>query len=155
MAKKRSVVLVTAVLMAVAGLVMASPAAAFETDTAVSANPPLEIGNHESSVCKTMTGAAACFQKYGDVLWVEDTASNGASASVYWENYLWNGSSWVFWRQGKCVNSLGNLHWGKCDKDFYEDSTLNPLGSRGSGIRVYPCNGNDCSGSYLWLRNNA
>ncbi|MGW1620869.1 hypothetical protein [Streptomyces sp. NPDC002172] len=109
-------------------------AAAEEVDIATAGTPDWS----SSWECSTIAAAQGCFVTYGDHLWVKDTKPDGLAADVYWENYLWNGSSWVFWRNGRCENHLGSGHWGGCNKDFYEDSTSpNPVGGEGSEVCVW------------------
>jgi hypothetical protein len=72
-----------------------------------------------------MTGAEACFEKYGDKWYVKDTKSDGHSATASWINYLSDGRSWIPYRHGSCVNKSGAGKWGLCNKDYYEDSTTN------------------------------
>jgi hypothetical protein len=116
-----------------AGAPMASPAAASseEVDTATAGSP--DFGSH--SACSATEAAEGCFVTYGDHLWVRDAAPDGLVASVYWENRLWNGSSWILWRNGRCENHLGSGKWGGCNKDFYENGT-NPNGIGGKGSEV-------------------
>ncbi|MEU2427481.1 hypothetical protein ABZ619_41960 [Streptomyces sp. NPDC007851] len=113
-------------------------------------------GAFGSDDCISITGGEACFQKYGDVMWVKDTLSDGYPANGDYENYLWNGSSWQLYRFGDCVNHLTAGHWGYCNKDFYEDSTYpNAYGSKGSGIRLFVCGNGSCPDDYKWIRNDA
>ncbi|EID52706.1 hypothetical protein [Saccharomonospora xinjiangensis] len=115
--------LILALLPATASAGQESPAAgedrvsvnAYELDLAVAGTPP-----SSGLVCKSVTGAYACFEHYGDKWWVKDTATDGASAVVIWDNYR-NGS---LYRQGECQNRLGSGQWGVCNKNYYEDSTL-------------------------------
>lgn len=114
----------------------AKPAAASseEVDTATAGSP--DFGSR--SACSAIEAAEGCFVSYGDHLWVKDTSADGLVASVYWENRLWNGSSWVLWRNGRCENHLGNGKWGGCNKDFYENGTNpNALGGKGSEVCVW------------------
>lgn len=90
-------------------------AAEYELDIAKAGTPPSSGLN-----CRSITGARVCFEHYGDKWWVRDTASDGASAVVLWDNYR-NGS---LYRQGECQNRLGSGNWGVCNKNYYEDSTL-------------------------------
>ncbi|MFF9607875.1 hypothetical protein ACF1GY_37465 [Streptomyces sp. NPDC014684] len=101
------------------------------------------------------TGATACFEKYGDKIWIKATASRSDILAM-WENYLRDSSgSWgdFPYREGSCENHLGSGRWGYCNKDFYEDSTdPNARGGQGSGIRLWACAA-QCAG-YVWIRNN-
>ncbi len=124
---------------------------ALEINDAVAGTPPAFDPNTD---CSSGEGTYVCFQKDGDKIWVEDTAADGVSADGRWENYLWDGSNWTLYRQGACLNKLSYGHWGYCDKDFYEDTSTNHYGSKGSGIRLYPC-GAICDADYQWIRNNA
>lgn len=127
-----------------------STAATWETDTAVAGTPPSGLP------CKSTTGVTVCFEANGDILWVKDTVSDGYAAIASWENYLRDTSgNWQFYRHGECDNKLSAGHWGYCNKDFYEDTSLNEYGGHGSGLRLYPCTSSVCSTDYLWVRNNA
>jgi hypothetical protein len=88
--------------------------AAVELDDAVAGTPPSGLP------CISTTGAKACFEANGDRWWVQDTAADSASAEARWDNYR-NGS---LYRSGICRNSLGSGKWGKCNKNYYEDSSL-------------------------------
>jgi hypothetical protein len=70
--------------------------------------------------CRSITGAKICYQADGDTWWVEDTASDSASAVVVWRDYLGGALT----RQGMCVNSQGEGKWGRCVKDYDEASAL-------------------------------
>jgi hypothetical protein len=118
-----------------------------EYDYAVAATPP-----SSGLTCVSASGAKACFQKYGDKIWILDTSGTTYAAVAPWENYLWNGSSWQLYRTGNCYNRLGKGVWGVCNKDFYEDSSTNAYGSTGSGLRLWAEN-LDWS-DYIWIRNN-
>ncbi|AXI78291.1 hypothetical protein [Peterkaempfera bronchialis] len=91
------------------------------------------------SVCASVTGARVCFVKYGDKFTVEDTSADGYSAVAVWNNYLWDGSAWVLYRAGACVNSNGNGTVATCNYDFYENTTTNPYGAKGSQIVFQAC----------------
>ncbi len=121
------------------GIKMSAVTAAnpYEWDTAVAAdsNPTTDVlGN-----CTDMVGAKACFERHGDRWWVLDTDGDGHSATASWENWLLDGSSSVLWRNGSCVNKLGKGHWGVCNKDYYEDGSVNVFGSRGSALEWQAC----------------
>jgi hypothetical protein len=105
---------------------VAASASAYEWDTAVAAGSPPSFS---SSDCVSMTGVKACFEKHGDKWWVEDTKSDGHSATASWYNLL--GVDIVTYRSGSCVNKLGTGKWGVCNKDYYEMTTPNPIDSRG------------------------
>jgi hypothetical protein len=108
----------------------------YEWDTAVAGTPP-EEGFHGD--CVTMPGAKACFERHGDRWWVLDTVGDGHSATASWKNWLLDGSSSVLWRNGSCVNKLGKDHWGVCNKEYWEDRSLNVLGSTGSSLEWQAC----------------
>ncbi|MFE9356182.1 hypothetical protein [Streptomyces olivaceoviridis] len=90
-------------------------------------------------VCATVSGAEGCFVKYGDKFTAEDTASDGYSAVVYWTNYLWDGSSWRPYRTGGCLNSAGAGTKGTCNYDFYENTSTNAYGAKGSQLAFKAC----------------
>ncbi|MCP2249859.1 hypothetical protein [Lentzea aerocolonigenes] len=72
--------------------------------------------------CHSVPAVEICYEKSGDHWWVQDQdSSDGASAGVLWQN-IRNGS---LYRQGWCMTSLGKGKWGQCNKDYYENSTLN------------------------------
>jgi hypothetical protein len=104
--------------------------------------------------CVSYTGVEACFEKYGDVIWVLDTAPDGYEADASWQNWLVDGSSWVLYRVGTCRNQLHSGYWGYCNKDFYEYGSVNYYGSKGSGLRLWACDYGPCS-NYVWIPNNA
>ena len=115
--------------------VVASPAISAENNSAVAGTPP----QFTSGECITYTGAKACFDKATDNFWVLDSLADGHSARNAWGNWLWDGSKWQYYRYGDCTNSLGNGHWGVCDKDLYENSSTNALGGQGSEVDVWAC----------------
>ncbi|WP_028662054.1 hypothetical protein [Saccharomonospora saliphila] len=90
-------------------------AADYELNYAVAGSPA-----GADLVCGSVNAVQVCYQAYGDRWWIRDTAADGASAAVDWDNYR-NGS---LYREGMCVNSLGQGQWGQCNKNYYEDSTL-------------------------------
>jgi hypothetical protein len=146
-------------------LALAPPAAASAPPAAASAPSVLAGGDDGVAIavagspggiydsdCITVTGGIACFQRYGDKIWVEHTGSKAAAAS--YENHLWDGNSWELYRWGQCWNSLAVGKWGYCNKDFYEDQTKpNAYGSKGSGIRLYICL-STCGSDNIWVRND-
>lgn len=123
------------------------------TDGTQYANPgsPSSLEVLEGTTCQAGDGVTACFQRYGDIVWVHNY-SGGNVVRAHWSNWLWDGDSWEFWRNGDCVMEWEG--WGYCNKDFYEDSSVNAYGSTGSGIRVYPGNW-DLDHGYKWVRNSA
>ncbi len=106
-----SAVLILTLLLSTAS----AAAVAVEFNRAVASGPP-----PQTLACASTTGALACYQQDGDRWWVQDTASDGASAEAFWENRR-NGD---LYRHGICRNSLGNGTWGVCNKNYYEDSTI-------------------------------
>lgn len=129
------------------GVSAASTTDGFEWAT--KGTPPSDL-----SGCTSGYEVEICFQKYGDKIWVKNNSITNAQWGHY-SNWLRdNNSNWKFWRNGDCgVDFIG---WGYCDKDFYEDSTKNAKGGYGSGVRLYPCDGDyGCTSYYGWVRNNA
>ncbi|CAM5711140.1 hypothetical protein SALBM135S_01633 [Streptomyces alboniger] len=62
-------------------------------------------------------GSAGCFQPYGDLIWTQDTASDGlSSVTVVYTDY------------GRpaygCVNSNKADSWGYCNKDYKEKGNV-------------------------------
>ncbi|WP_017975508.1 hypothetical protein [Actinopolyspora halophila] len=88
-----------------------------ETNYAVAGNLP----PRSELVCRSVPAVEICYEASGDHWWVQDQSSDGASAVVYWENF--RGGS--LYRSGFCVNSLSSGQWGQCNKNYYENSTLN------------------------------
>jgi hypothetical protein len=134
--RSRRMAMVLAGGSALATLALAAPAqaASYEWDTATASSQPSGLS------CEVMTGAEACYEANGDIFWVKDTKADGHSATASWYNHLWNGSQWVLYREGSCVNKLGAGHWGTCNKDFYESSSTNPYGyTHGSELEWYAC----------------
>ncbi|GLW34281.1 hypothetical protein [Actinoplanes regularis] len=102
-----------------------------EWNTAVEGTPPSSGLN-----CVSTTGATACLEAYGDILWVKDTAADSASAVADWDNYV--GGTLTRW--GYCRNSPGSGKWAYCNKNFTEGSELRLRaavydGSEGTWIR--------------------
>lgn len=130
-----------------------TPVAADTTDGTQLATPgnPTDDDVFSNQECNNGPEVGACFQRSGDRIWVWDGGDNGLVVRAHWSNWLWDGSSWVLYRNGDCKISWKG--WGYCDKDFYEDSSANADGSTGSGVRVYACNW-DCTNGYKWARNN-
>lgn len=121
-------------------------AAATEYDQAVLGGPVYSTGP-----CAESSAGESCFQMYGDGIYL---VANTSGAYARWSNYLWNGSSWQLYRQGECAISVTGT-WGRCNKDFYEDSTYpNAYGSQGSGIRVAICSSSGSCSAETWTRNN-
>lgn len=107
--------------------------------------------------------AKGCFTRYGDVWRIQDSLADGNQTFIYWENWLWNGSSWQPYRSGWCNNNHGAPNWGQCNKDYYESSSTNYYGDQGSRIRFQTCRrdliNTSCTpssiGSAPWINNNA
>lgn len=104
-------------LAATFALAAPAQAASYEWNTASAGSPP------SGMTCVSMTGAKACFEKYGDKWWVEDTSADGHSATASWQNWLNTSDRYYEYRTGSCVNKLGAGHWGVCNKDYYEDTS--------------------------------
>ncbi|MFB7496620.1 hypothetical protein ACFC09_18360 [Streptomyces sp. NPDC056161] len=121
----------------------------YEWDTAEAGSPP------SGMACVDLTGSTACFQKYGDKWWVKDTDPDGHSATASWKNTLWNGSAWILYRQGSCVNKLGAGKWGVCNKDYYEQSSKNYYGYPGSSLAWQACIYDSTAGTWHGCSNEA
>jgi hypothetical protein len=97
----------SAALEAASGPVTA--AYSFEWDVAVSGGGP--SGDY---ACVSTAASKACFQPYGDKIWVKDlTGVDQASAVARWYT--------DYGRWGTCRNALGAGHWGVCNKNFAEN----------------------------------
>jgi len=105
-----------------------------------------------SDPCISITGAVACFTKYGDKIRVKKNAGGGGYAAAVWSNYLWSGS-WHWYRSGVCVNNHPVGTWAVCNYNFYEDTTYHAYGNYGSGIRLAASNYWSTSND-LWIRND-
>lgn len=57
-------------------------------------------------------GAKACFQPYGDKVWVADYLANGYSAAAYWKT--------DYGRTGTCYDSTVDRNWHVCDYNMRE-----------------------------------
>jgi hypothetical protein len=121
--------------MAAVAALMLSPTASAEPG-AVAAERELDYAVRgtlppgEELTCRATSEPATievCYEKNGDRWWVLDLEADGNSALVYWFNYRGGGAT--PYREGFCVNSLGKGVWGRCDKNYYEDSEL----------EAYPC----------------
>jgi hypothetical protein len=74
-----------------------------------------------SAYCAVPTDdVKVCFERSGDKWWVQDRKADGKSAIVEWANYRNNS----LYRTGRCVNSHEAGSWAYCNKDYYENSTL-------------------------------
>lgn len=132
---------------------MSHPAAAAETDTAVSSGTPTN-----ASCITELSGAEACFKPDGDILYVLDTSRDGHDVYAKWDNQLRDSSgSFRSYRTGSCRSSLGYGNWAACNKDFYEDSSDNAYGGNGSRILLYACvddlGDDSCTGITVYNRN--
>ncbi|WUH89828.1 hypothetical protein OG900_06640 [Streptomyces sp. NBC_00433] len=107
--------------------------------------------------------ARGCFTRNGDVWRIQDSLADGDQTFIYWENWLWNGSSWMPYRSGWCSNNLGAPNWGVCNKDYYESSSTNYYKHTGSRIRFQVCRrdlvNTGCNPGSIsdapWINNNA
>ncbi|MFF7791581.1 hypothetical protein [Streptomyces sp. NPDC007991] len=107
--------------------------------------------------------AKGCFTRYGDKWSIQDSLAEGDQTFIYWENWLWNGSSWMPYRYGECSNNLGAPNWGACNKDYYESSSTNYYKDQGSRVRFQTCRrdllNTACTPSNIsdapWINNNA
>jgi hypothetical protein len=107
--------------------------------------------------------AKGCFTISEDKWSIQDSLADGDQTFIYWENWLWNGSSWKPYRYGECSNALGAPNWGACDKDYYESSSTNYYNSKGSRIRFQTCRrdlvNTACTPGSIsdapWINNNA
>ncbi|WP_146605617.1 hypothetical protein [Micromonospora craterilacus] len=107
--------------------------------------------------------AKGCFNKYGDIWRIQDGFADGSQTFIYWENWLKDGSTWRPYRHGECNNNLGAPSWGSCNKDYYESSSTNYYGDKGSRIRFQTCRraplDNVCTPGSIdaapWIHNNA
>jgi hypothetical protein len=130
---RSGIVAVAATLgLGVAVLVAPSPALGAitsEENTAVAASAP--SGTFEMI---SVSGATVYFVDSGDTWYVKDTAADGKSAVVIWENYI----NFEVARIGTCANKLGNGRLGKCAKDYVESSGLRAKACTfdfGTGVR--------------------
>lgn len=57
-------------------------------------------------------GAEACFQPYGDKVWVADYRANGYSAAAYWKT--------DYGRTGTCYDGTVDKNWHVCDYNMRE-----------------------------------
>ncbi len=152
-------VLVSAAATLSAMLAGASTASASTGDTAVAGTPPIFTSDECATNSATYAGKpvsfTACFEPYGDKIWVYDGGADTYPAYGAWDNYLKDSAgNWTIYRSGTCVNHLGAGHWGYCNYDFYEDSTYNADYGYGSGVRVYPGTDYLGIGPYAWVRNS-
>ncbi|MEU8125477.1 hypothetical protein AB0C21_42770 [Spirillospora sp. NPDC049024] len=145
---------VAAASTVVAGAALMTPLA-LPSQAAVSSQAHSAAAARAGTECVTYSFAKACFQKYGDKIWLYNGgATSDDIAAVRWSNFLRTRSgSWKYYRQGHYLNSYPRK-WLDDNRDFYEDQTVNAYGGKGSGIRLYACaSGKGCS-RYIWIRNN-
>ncbi|MBB5079766.1 hypothetical protein [Nonomuraea endophytica] len=108
----------------------------------------------ESTVCINGQGATACFQKPGDMLWVQKTSSR-PWATAKAQVYAWDRQRWRYIKTLYCsIDSRWAVgQWGYCNFDIWEDSTRNTWGGYGSGVRLRAVT-NTGESTYRWIRNN-
>ncbi|MGW1587528.1 hypothetical protein [Streptomyces sp. NPDC002386] len=135
-------------------MAMSSPAVAADDDTGVVGGSPAS----GSTCIINIQGAKGCFQPYGDVIWIKDTSLDGYGVYAKWTNQLKNSSgNWQTYRTGKCSNPGSSGDWAACNKDFYESSSTNAYGGKGSRIQVTACVasiGDDECDTSTWISNN-
>jgi hypothetical protein len=85
-------------------------AAAYETDYAVNAT----WNDDHPKACAQNTYLTACWQPYGDVIWVNDDESNGHRVGVVWDDTEGD-------RAGICIDTLGVAAAAtRCNKNLPE-----------------------------------
>lgn len=124
-----------------------------ENDTAKAGTPNFSA---HPATCTTWDDTEACFQPYGDFIWVKDLVADGHSAYGEWVNNLRDGYGlWYGYRSGTCTNNLGYGKWGVCSKDFYENSTdPNAYGGQGSEIGIWSATWNGGASAVKVVLNN-
>ncbi|MFG2592158.1 hypothetical protein [Streptomyces sp. NPDC048438] len=154
----RAVLRSTAVTLMAGGALfftMSNPAAAAESNTGVVGGSP----GSTATCISTISGAKACFQRYGDVIWTKDTSGDGYSVYTNWTNQLKQPSgTWKTYRTGKCSNPGSSGDNASCNKDFYESSSTNAYGGKGSRIQVSACVaslGDDECQTTTWINNDS
>jgi hypothetical protein len=91
--------------------IMAGTAGAASAADGVPSGPPPSSG----VTCVSTTGAKACFQAYGDLVWVKDTKANGEPVVGTIQ-----GQQPTHWYRA-CYNDRGEAGgWVKCDFDVPE-----------------------------------
>ncbi|MFI5924760.1 hypothetical protein ACIA3K_02140 [Micromonospora sp. NPDC051543] len=119
----------------------APPDPADEWNYATPGSPPSDL------ICATHkqgnVNAKGCLRLYGDQWWSVNV--RGEDMYLVWKNTLWNGASWVLYREGTCFNDLGAGSWGVCNKDYYENSSVNAFGYKGSELIFQVCSALGCS----------
>lgn len=87
----------------------------YEYDNGVQGTPPATF------LCADpVPEVRVCYERGGDKWWVQDRKADHKSAIVEWANYRNNS----LYRTGRCVNSHEAGSWASCNKNYYEDSTL-------------------------------
>ncbi|MEO3820571.1 hypothetical protein [Plantactinospora sp. B24E8] len=122
-ARRRGVVLAAAVLMGVAGLPVATPAAAAPPPLEWEWNDAVQVGGFPGApdlLCSQIDYGTACFLPYGDQFYVQDGLADGASVVAEWRVYV-DGS---VYRRGRCRISLGAGKVGVCNKDLPENREM-------------------------------
>jgi hypothetical protein len=128
--------------MLIGAVAAAVLAATVSVSPAYAADGP-QIGTPASPggafTCTEYGWATACFEKYGDKLWIY----NGdwefpRYTKNQWENWLWDGDEWIKYRWGECFDDGGGS-WFVCNKDFYENTSTNYYGGKGSNIFWRAC----------------
>ncbi|MFC8534178.1 hypothetical protein ACFUJY_09495 [Streptomyces sp. NPDC057249] len=135
---------------------MANPAAAAEeVDKGVATGEP----SGAMTCIVEVAGATGCFKPYGDVIYTRDNSFDAYSVYAKWQNQIRDSSgTWHAYRNGKCTNDRGQGDWAKCDKNFYEASTTNAYGGKGSRIKLTVCVanlGDDHCATTPWLSNDS
>ncbi|MER5704113.1 hypothetical protein ABT023_19540 [Micromonospora sp. NPDC002296] len=66
--------------------------------------------------------SVACWQPYGDVLWISNNSTIGSTPTAVWWNYYPSDST--LYRQGTCTFTFTFTGWGYCNKDMHEGSLI-------------------------------
>lgn len=143
-------------------IALSTPAAAVDYDEYNETTQVANSSMNTADVCVGVGNATGtgCFKKDGDVFLVQDTLPDGMAVYVNWENQLRNANGvWMDYRSGTCKHRLGAGTTGACNKDFYENSSSNAVGGKGSRIRFKTCSSDPifvdpCSGLTSWIYNN-
>jgi hypothetical protein len=112
---RKRVASIIGTLMVSLGIVVlvASPAAAAETNYAVDAD-----WNSDPKTCMSevtiYTRVDGCFEQDGDILWIQDKKAEGYGVALMWDDLDSD-------RSGRCIHALGaDKAWAVCNKDFTE-----------------------------------
>ncbi|WP_433134008.1 hypothetical protein ACQPWW_17400 [Micromonospora sp. CA-240977] len=125
----------------------ASPFYPYETNQAAltSASPPSD------AICDRVQISSSyyiegCFQKYGDRWWVRQIGNDITTrAYIEWENELaaYQGPlgtpNYEVYRDGQCLAAPSTSQWSTCEKDYYENSSTNYFGLKGSRLYWHVC----------------